>query len=181
MTTQPFDFLSQADTVQDLLNACIAALPFLPKDEKEVMIRSMKEFEQYGSPTLWSPNDVDANDEYALTEGEKREAICRFIDGYECQESDWMAIDTHARNVREERQKHIKVEYDKQFSGGDYSGTGCFSYVPLSLIDECAAKDGAGDDGVAEAFTKHTGVSAAHIIHYSMDELYNRMGESIDN
>ncbi len=73
----------------------------------------------------------------------------------------------------------VKVEYDLSFWGGDYEGVGQFVHIPLSLIDECALQDPDGDDGVELAFTKTTKQDSVHIIHYSLDELYDQGGNPI--
>lgn len=92
-----------------------------------------------------------------------------------------MAIDAHARSVLAERQLHIRVEYDSLFTGGDYDGVGKFAYIPLSLVEQLAAQDPDGDDGVELAFTKITKMDSMHIIHYTMDEHYNQAGELVES
>lgn len=99
-----FKFLPQSSAVNDLLNSCLAVLPCVSEPEKSALVTAMREFETFGCPSLWSASDVDGENEYELTEGEKRDAIARFIEQYECKESDWMAIDGHARDVLSERQ-----------------------------------------------------------------------------
>lgn len=174
-----FTFMSQSSSVEGLLNACMAALPRIPYPEKTVLVKAMREFENFGAPVLWSSSDVDSDDDYGLTEWEKREAIERFISGYECKESDWLAIDVHARDVKSERQLHIRVEYDELYTGGDYDGVGHFAYVPVSLVEDMAKQDPDGDDGVELAFTKITKMDCMHIVHFSLDEHYNQHGELI--
>jgi hypothetical protein len=176
-----FDFMPQSSSVEGLLNACMAAMPHLPATEKGVLEKAMREFETFGSPALWSPSDVDNGDDLGLTDGEKREAIGRFIQDYECKESDWMAIDEHARDVLNERQLHLRVEYDPLYTGGDYNGVGKFVLIPLSLIEEFAKQDPDGDDGVELAFTKVTKLDCMHIVHYTLDEQYNQDGELIEH
>lgn len=141
----------------------------------------MRNFEKYGVPTLWSSSDVDEDGEYGLTEGEKREAISRYIQGYECNESDRMNIDGHARDVLEERQIHIRVEYDPLYTGGNYEGIGQFVLIPLSLVKEFANQDPDGDDGVELAFTKQTHMDSMHIVNYTLDEHYNQDGELVES
>jgi hypothetical protein len=176
-----FNFLPQSSSVEGLLNSCMAALQYVPEPEKSVLAKAMREFENFGSPALWSPSDVDAGEEYGLTEGEKREAIGRFIENYECKESDWMAIDGHARDVLAERRIHIRVEYDPLYTGGDYEGVGQVVFIPLSLIEELANQDQDGDDGVELAFTKQTTMDCMHIISYTLDEHYNQDGELVES
>ena len=67
----------------------------------------------------------------------------------------------------------VQVEYDKAFHGGGYSDVGAFAYVPLSLIRQM-------NNDVEAAFTAHTGISSTHIVHYTLDELYNANGERLD-
>jgi hypothetical protein len=176
-----FNFMPQSSSVEDLLNACMAAMPHLPDPERTVLEKALREFENFGSPAFWSSSDVDNGDEMGLTEGEKRQAIARFIQDYECKESDWTAIDRHARDVLAERQVHIRVEYDPLYIGGDYNGVGRFVLIPLSLVDDYAKADPDGDDGVELAFTKITKQDCTHIVHYTLDELYNQDGELIED
>ena len=173
-----FKFMPQSASVNGLLNACIAAMPHLPSLEKDVLEKAMREFETYGVPVLWSAEDVDDGD-YGLTNGEKREAIARFIQDYECKDADWLVINGHARDVLAERSIHIRVEYDPLYTGGDYAGVGEFVLIPLSLIEEFSKQDPDGEDGVHLAFTKVTKLDGMHIVHYSLDEHYNQDGELI--
>ncbi|MCL4222797.1 MAG: hypothetical protein KJZ65_15675 [Phycisphaerales bacterium] len=73
----------------------------------------------------------------------------------------------------------VQVEYDLSFWGGDYDGVGQFVHIPLSLIEECALQDPDGDDGVELAFTKTTKQDCVHIIHYTLDELYDQGGNPL--
>ena len=106
---EPFSFLPQSPAIERLLNACQSALAYLPESEKHTLIAAMREFEHFGSPALWSSADVDTDEAYDLSEGEKREAIGRFIQGYACKTADWMAIEAHARDVLAERHLHGRV------------------------------------------------------------------------
>lgn len=98
-----FNFIAQHPRVEELLQLCEMVLKYVPESEKGPLISAMREFENFGVPTLWSAADVDKGNEFGLTEDEKREVICRFIDDYECKESDWSAIGQHACNVQAER------------------------------------------------------------------------------
>lgn len=100
---ESFNFLPQSSAVERLLNACRAMLTYLPASETIILVAAMREFENFGAPVLWSAADVDTDEVYGLSEGEKREAMGRFIQGYECKESDWLVIDGHARDVLAER------------------------------------------------------------------------------
>lgn len=66
---------------------------------------------------------------------------------------------------------HSRFEYDLNFTGGNYTGVGTFAYVPISLIKELTPED---------AFSKHTGIDAAHIIHYTTDESFDAEGNEFD-
>jgi hypothetical protein len=68
---------------------------------------------------------------------------------------------------------HIQVEYDLNYTGGDYSKTGNLAYVPCSLIDEAGS--------VEAAFQRHTGHNPIHIVHHSPDELYTADGEPFED
>lgn len=63
-------------------------------------------------------------------------------------------------------EKFIRVEYDLDYSGGNYTSVGEFALIP---VDEL----GPNGSGLKKAFEKHTGHNPQHIIHYSMDELYD--------
>jgi hypothetical protein len=68
--------------------------------------------------------------------------------------------------------RYIRVEYDKSFSGGDYSGVGTFAFVPQSLVSELGS--------VEAAFEKAAGVNRIHMIHYTVDVLYDAQGRFVD-
>lgn len=171
-----FDFLEQAPIVQDLLNASVAALPRLPQAERDVLVTALRQFETFGVPTLWSPNDVMDVDDVELTHLEKRDAIGRFLENYEIRQQDWDAIESRANDVLSERRQYVRVEYDPLYTGGDYSGTGQFAYLPMDLV-EAFAKEDQGGDGVELAFAKMTKLDSMHIVHYSLDERYNQHEE----
>jgi hypothetical protein len=63
----------------------------------------------------------------------------------------------------------IRVEYDLNYAGGDYSQVGDFAYVPADCGD------------VEEEFEKVTGYDRIHMIHYSPDELYDEQHDLIED
>jgi hypothetical protein len=63
--------------------------------------------------------------------------------------------------------KCVRVEYDLNFWGGDYSGVGQFAYVPLETIDRLPGDD--PDGKLKTAFTVLVG-DPRHIVHYTFDE-----------
>jgi hypothetical protein len=69
---------------------------------------------------------------------------------------------------------HFRVEFDLGYWGGNYSGTGDAAFVPFSLLH--------GPERLTphEAFTKFTGHIAAHIVHYTLDDLYDADGKPLD-
>jgi hypothetical protein len=67
--------------------------------------------------------------------------------------------------------RFIEVEYDLEYSGGNYSDVGDFAMIPVELVDKL---------GVEAAFEKHTGHDRVHIIHYCPDDRYNASGELVD-
>jgi hypothetical protein len=69
---------------------------------------------------------------------------------------------------------HTRVEYDLEFSGGNYDKVGRFAYIPHSLIDKYD-----GDAGAA--FKEATGHDPIHIIHYTVDEVYDAEGVRLDD
>jgi hypothetical protein len=60
----------------------------------------------------------------------------------------------------------IAVEYDPEYTGGDYDGTGETVYLPVSKIGEHDTED-AHDIAVWSAFKEATGLDSIHIVHYS--------------
>jgi hypothetical protein len=64
----------------------------------------------------------------------------------------------------------IKVEYDKNFSGGDYSGVGQMMYLPVDFIE-------AADGDVGCAFEKVTKIDCRHIVYFNLDEIYDIHGK----
>lgn len=73
-----FKFLPQTKSVELLLQACWHAMPHLPEPEKAVMTQALQRFEVAVATTVWSLDDVDIDDEYDLTDEEKREVLSRF-------------------------------------------------------------------------------------------------------
>jgi hypothetical protein len=93
-------------------------------------------------------------------------------DGYGIADShNWADVDAALTN--DPPGACIQVEYDLEYSGGDYSDTGDFAYVPCSLADRLGS--------IEAAFERHTGHSRIHIVHYSPDELYTADGEPLED
>ena len=70
--------------------------------------------------------------------------------------------------------KCFPVEWDRDYTGGNYSSAGNLAFIPFKLLD------GKGDEGeqVARAFEQHAGVNPIHIVNYNFDEQqYNVEGE----
>lgn len=67
----------------------------------------------------------------------------------------------------------IKVEYDANFSGGDYNGVGSFALVSSDVINL--------EGGVEAAFSHKTGLPSDCIIHFTVDELYDTNGNLLDD
>ena len=68
--------------------------------------------------------------------------------------------------------RYIKVEYDLDYHGGDYSGVGETVLIPLFRVQTL---------GLEEAFERSMLAGSEHIIHYTPDELYDSRGERIDS
>lgn len=60
--------------------------------------------------------------------------------------------------------KYFQVEYDLNYTGGDYSNVGAFAFVLVSLVDEV---------GMDTAFKQTTGFDPIHIVHWSEDDLFD--------
>ena len=71
-------------------------------------------------------------------------------------------------------EKYIQVEYDEDYWGGDYDDVGKFVLIPLS---ECHARSNC----VEKAFVAITGLDCRHIVHYCIDEMYDKDGNSISS
>jgi hypothetical protein len=65
------------------------------------------------------------------------------------------------------------VEFDRQYTGGDYSGCGDTVLLP----SECAKSE----KKLHKAFEKKTGLSAIHIVSYCPDELFDEHGEQLED
>lgn len=66
----------------------------------------------------------------------------------------------------------FRVNYDPEYTGGDYHGTGLFAHIPFALLNQ--------DMTPEEAFTHATGVAAVHVIHYTLDESYDAAGDRLE-
>lgn len=62
----------------------------------------------------------------------------------------------------------VKVEYDVNFTGGNYSGVGEFVYVPEDVLGS-----------IESAFTAMTGLDGCHIIHRTSDEKFTIEGDDL--
>ena len=65
----------------------------------------------------------------------------------------------------------FKVEYDKEYYGGNYSKVGELVYIPLLLVE--------GEDEnelVKKAFTYMTELDSVHIVNYNLDEKFDSDG-----
>lgn len=67
---------------------------------------------------------------------------------------------------------HVRFEYDPEFTGGEYEGTGRFALVRYARVQE---------SGPEAAFTEATGLDAVHVVHYTLDELYDASGEPVED
>ena len=73
----------------------------------------------------------------------------------------------------EPRRKCVRVEYDLDYWGGDYSKVGQFVYVPHEVIDRLPGTH--IDKKLKTAFTVLVG-DPRHIVHYTFDEVYDQDG-----
>lgn len=64
---------------------------------------------------------------------------------------------------------YVRVEFDLDYSGGNYAGVGQQVYVPIRLVEDCLGN-------VEQAFAEYTGFKAQHVIHYNLDELFDAQG-----
>jgi len=70
--------------------------------------------------------------------------------------------------------KCVRVEYDLDYDGGDYSKVGQFAYIPHEIIDQLPGTD--PDTKLRTAFTVLVGDSR-HIVHYTFDETFDQDGK----
>ncbi|CAM5559342.1 hypothetical protein [Eoetvoesiella caeni] len=112
-----FNFLPQSHSVNELLEACVAALEHLPDLDKSKLGSAMKAFETFAVTTAWSAEDVDPNNELFLSKEDKDQVLEDFIDGYEVRESDIQALDSAALSLLKER---IRNEGKPCEPGSDY-------------------------------------------------------------
>lgn len=73
-------------------------------------------------------------------------------------------VDDVKKAVESAPGRFIQVEYDVNYTGGNYSAVGDFAYLEMV--------DGLCEDSVEERFEKQTGASRENIVSYSFDELY---------
>lgn len=73
--------------------------------------------------------------------------------------------------MSQDSEPHVRFEYDPEFTGGEYEGTGRFALVPYARVQEAGAE---------AAFTEATGLDAMHIVHFTVDELYDAEGETVE-
>jgi hypothetical protein len=66
------------------------------------------------------------------------------------------------------KQPHLKVEFDLNYSGGDYSKVGKFVHIPWGFVEQYPTE--------AQAFTAWTGYDDVHIITHYQDEEYTHDG-----
>jgi len=64
----------------------------------------------------------------------------------------------------------LKVEFDRNYSGGDFSGVGEFVLLPVVAVDVA---------GLHRVFHQVTNLNPNKIVHYSPDDLYNATGELV--
>jgi len=69
--------------------------------------------------------------------------------------------------------KCVRVEYDLDYWGGDYSEVGQFAHIPHEVIDRLPGND--DDAKLRTAFTVLVG-DPRHIVHYTFDEAYDQDG-----
>lgn len=67
--------------------------------------------------------------------------------------------------------RYFRVEYDKNYHGGEYSGQGSVAFISFDSLR------GNGESHVREAFTRETGLPAYNMVHYSLDEEFTAEGE----
>ena len=77
--------------------------------------------------------------------------------------------------MNDEPEPYIRIEYDRDYRGGNYSGVG--QHIYLSVIDVDPSKE----DEVYAAFEEQTELPRSCVIHYSEDERFDRYGSPLDS
>jgi hypothetical protein len=73
---------------------------------------------------------------------------------------------------------YFQVEYDEQYSGGDYDKVGQFALIHEAVIDALNEDD--HDAAILLAFEKVTGIKAIHVVHYNLDDPKDHKGEDLE-
>jgi len=75
--------------------------------------------------------------------------------------------------------KCVQVEYDENYTGGDYSsGSASFAYIPMSFILGIQSSKAVPEDwALLAAFAAHTKLNPMHVVHYCFDELVDQYGD----
>lgn len=74
--------------------------------------------------------------------------------------------------VDDEHMPHVAIEYDENYSGGNYYGVGETVYIREDKCD-----DWNNSEKVAKVFVDDTGNEPANIVHYSVDERVTSEGD----
>lgn len=150
-----------------------ASVPIPDLDRNYVIYSPNEAALQFGDG-FWSNKDGWGSIETAtiFTEAERDTLNLPVSTG---EDARWLTL----RAAHQDDDRYIRVEYDTAYTGGDYDNVGSFVLVPLNLV-EAGYSAGPDDSAVAWAFAKVTGLDPIHIIHYSLDETYDRHGNLVE-
>lgn len=165
-----FNFLQQTGHVMDLLDAAAAAIPFLPKDKARQLEGALREFEHRAAVTLWSVEDFSAEVYEACSAAEKRRAIERMADDYECSESEW----SHLFNCMDEviKRRGDQERFLKVIQGDDAN-----SYVPVKAVEAYLREEGGS---IHEAVNHQLGQALDTFISVEPGHHYDAEGKLIE-
>jgi hypothetical protein len=124
--------------------------------------------------------DVDVEEtrhytvKYRVWGKDAADATAKAVNGESESEDELRCNGVLQRDVHGEAMKvpaFVRVEYDRNYYGGDYHGVGDFAFL---------AEDGLTDDNLKEHFKDQTGFDPRNIISYTFDETYDSDGELLD-
>lgn len=191
VNTLPNDFMPHHYAIEKLLIAALDAIQYIPVEsvvhaKLSLAINSFKTFTT-SNCAGWSEDDVPESvtidgKEVKLTESERKNAICRFTQNFEISDQDWSWINSYAEEEAKSRNLNIRVEYSKDYTGGELTGQYHAEYVLVSVaeIEKNIQNNMSGEEAIEQAFKDKTGIDPIHILYNTTDELYNDYDELVE-
>ncbi len=101
------NLMPQCVPVQALIVAATAALPYLPRLVWMQVRGALTRFEAVSSVTTWCIEDVDEDDQYDMTDAERREVVALYARNYAPLEDELMYLARCTRQVVEKRHEAV--------------------------------------------------------------------------